>query len=140
MKRIRLIIMLMLGVLLLLSGCASASGVNKDESASEPAYEVTLKPGVYELSTESITVDITNTSAVDGGFARHYRIEQQTDGNWTTLPLEIIVTEDWILLPAGETQAHAYNLLQDQFDYRPGTYRVVLLGVDGEPSVEFELE
>ncbi len=107
---------------------------------SIPTYEITPKLGVYDLSTNAITIEIANTSDTNGGFGRYYRIEQQTDDGWAPLPLDIIVTEDWIILPAGETQEHSYNLCQDQFDYRPGVYRIVLLGVAGDPSVKFSLE
>jgi hypothetical protein len=110
------------------------------QSTGEPAYEVETERGRYGVSTDSITVNITNTSNVEGGYGRHYRIEEKAGERWTPLPLEIIVTEEWFILPAGETQAQSYNLFQDQFDYSPGTYRIVLTGVAGEPSVVFELE
>ncbi len=153
-----MLVLLLLFMSAILSGCGMLAFVTSTETHESVAvsavsgndsnkaeqsiatYEVTPKLGVYDLSTESITVDITNTSDIDGGFGRHYRIEQQTDDGWAPLPFDIIVTEDWIILPAGETQTHTYSLLQDQYNYRPGTFRVVLLGVTGEPSVEFELK
>ena len=116
------------------------SGSPASQPEQSASYSVAANPDRYEMSADSITVDITNTSDVDGGFGRYYRIEQRSDGGWIPLPLEIIVTEDWPLLPAGETQAQSYNLFQDQYDYSPGTYRIVLTGVAGEPSVVFELE
>jgi hypothetical protein len=110
-------------------------------ATGEPTYDVKPKLGVYDAETEAITVSITNISNVEGGYGRHYRIEEKAGESWTPLPLDIIVTEEWFILPTGETQEQTYNLFRDQFDYIPGTtYRIVLIGVAGEPSVLFELE
>ena len=122
------------------SSAPQSSSSASQQPTQTATYRVTANPDRYEVSTDSITVNITNTSDVDGGFGRYYRIEQRTDGEWIPLPLEIIVTEDWPLLPAGETQAQSYSLFQDQYDYSPGAYRIVLTGVSGEPSAEFDLE
>ena len=94
-------------------------------SDNEPAYEISHRLGTYDLGTQSIAVDITNPSDMDGSFARDYRIERQTNEGWAPLPLEIIVTWDMIALPAGETTTQSYNLHQDQYEYEPGTYRFV---------------
>jgi hypothetical protein len=111
------------------------------QANGEPAYEVKPKLSVYDANTEAIPVSITNISNAEGGYGHHYRIEEKAGETWTPLPLEIIVTEEWLILPAGETQEQTYNLFRDQFDYIPGTtYRIVLTGVAGEPSVMFQLE
>ncbi len=119
----------------------SDSEPNPGQTSGEPIYEVKPKLGVYDVDAESITVHITNTSDTEGGYGRYYRIEEKLGDVWTPLPLEIIVTEEWFILPPGETQTQTYNLFRDQHDYSPGTtYRIILAGVAGEPSVVFELQ
>ena len=129
---------------------ASASAIELPGSAVGPTsedwfdlqsdYYVSIEKPSYSVSTDAVVVNITNASYTDGGFDGRYRLESKVGTEWQALPLEIPAADEWIPLPADGVLAHSYSLLQNQYEYSPGIYRIVLLGVQGEPSVEFALE
>jgi hypothetical protein len=116
-----------------------SSSTGREETKAQPSYVITVPQNSYDINTELVTVNITNTSETEGGFSPHYRIEQQIDGEWTAVSLDISVTENWLILPAGETQEFSYKLFPMYYDYLPGNYRIVMTGVSGEPVAEFTL-
>jgi len=105
-----------------------------------PTYSVSVQTQSLPVTAEQITIRITNTSQVEGGYGYGHRIERFVSGRWEVVPLETSpVISIWMMLPAGQTVTYNLSLYQDQFDYQPGRHRVVLVGVAGEPSAEFTL-
>ena len=105
-----------------------------------PTYSVSVQTQSLHVTAEYITVRITNTSQVEGGYGYGHRIERYAGGRWEIVPLDTSpVISIWMILSAGQTVTYDFSLYQEQFDYQPGRYRVVLLGVEGQPSAEFTL-
>jgi len=105
-----------------------------------PTYSVSVHPQGIPVTSEYITVSITNTSQVEGGYGYGHRIQRHVNGRWENVPLNMSpVISIWAILPAGQTATYDLSLYQDQFFYEPGRYRVILTGVDGQPSAEFTL-
>lgn len=118
-------------------GTASSKGQSQP---AQPTYRVEVSPASYDVSTaDSITVKITNTSNVEGGYGYAYRIEQTVNGRWETVPLEFDVMEIAAILPAGKTNTETFSLHHEQYDYTPGTYRIVFLDGLGGASAEYTI-
>jgi len=105
-----------------------------------PTYSVSVQPQGVPVTSEYITVRITNTSQFEGGYGYGHRIERYVNGSWQSLQLDMSpVISIWMILPAGQTATYDLSLYSEQFYYQPGRYRVVLTGVEGQPSAEFTL-
>lgn len=110
--------------------------------ASQPAqtsYTVVADPSVYDISADSITVKITNTSQAEDGYGYAYRIERNNNGKWESIPLEFDVMEIAAILPAGQTNTEKFSLHREQYDYQSGDYRIVFLDGLGGASAQFTL-
>ena len=105
----------------------------------QPTFSAVVSPNIYSVSAEYITVEIVNTSEVEGWYGFGHRIERYVNGTWEIVPLEFFVVDLAMLLSAGYSAPYYFSLHQDQFDYQPGRYRIVLTGVPGEPWAEFTL-
>jgi hypothetical protein len=44
------------------------------------------------------------------------------------VPLQLVAPAVEVFLPAGQTNTETFNLHQDQYDYQPGSYRIVFPG------------
>lgn len=109
------------------------------QAPAQPTYTATATPTSYDQTAAAVSVTLTNTSGAEGGYGNAYRIEKNVDGSWQALPLEIEVTEEWAILPAGQSSQLTMSLYQEQFAYTPGTYRIVFLdGLNGA-TCEFSL-
>lgn len=117
-------------------GAASSSS---QSLPAQPTYKIVAVPASYDVSAASITVQIANTSQVEGGYGFSYRIERNANGKWAAVPLEFAVDDIAAILPAGKAQTETFSLHQEQYDYEPGTYRVVFLDGLGGASAEFTL-
>lgn len=107
--------------------------------AEQPAYIVAADPSIYEITATSISVKIINLSAVEGGYGYAYRIERKMNGGWEIVPLEFDVQAIAAILPAKQANTETFSLHHEQYDYTPGTYRIVLLDGLGGASAEFAL-
>ena len=105
----------------------------------DPIYSILVNPSIYYVTAEHITAEVTNISHVNRGFGAGYRIEKYTNGRWEAIPLIFDVMAIAWGLDAGQTITLRFSLHQDQFNYQPGTYRVVLVDALGEPSGQFTL-
>ena len=105
----------------------------------KPAYHVVADPASYDVSAEFITLQITNTSSTEGGYGHLYRIERKISKTWVVLPLTIEVTAEAVILPAGATKTERVYLHQEEYDYQPGTYRIVLLDGLNNATAAFTL-
>ena len=121
-------------------GSLGGASVQFTLTGGVPTYSVAAQPQSFPVTAEYITVAITNTSQVEGGYGLGYRIEKRINGNWELVPLNFAVIDIFMILPPGQTNTETFNLHQDQFYYQPGTYRIVLTGVAGEPSAQFTLQ
>ena len=106
---------------------------------TQPAYAVTAEPAAYDVSTESITVKITNNSHAEGGYGYAHRIEREISGRWEPLALDIAWNDIWVILPVGQTNTETFSLHREQYDYQPGAYRIVFTDGLGGASVQFTL-
>ncbi|WRS26810.1 immunoglobulin-like domain-containing protein [Oscillospiraceae bacterium MB08-C2-2] len=118
----------------------SSAVSNSQAQSSKPAYRVEASPASYAVDAPSITVKITNTSQVEGGYGYMYRIEREVNGSWQAIPLDFNVIEIFVTLPAGQTNTEEFSLFQEQYDYQPGTYHIVLSDGLGGASAQFTLE
>jgi hypothetical protein len=105
-----------------------------------PTYSVSVQPNTLPVTAASISVRITNTSQVEGSFGLSHRIDRRVGGRWETVPLNVDVPDIAMILAPGQTITETFSLHQDQYDYQPGTYRIVFLdGLDGA-SAPFTLQ
>ena len=109
-------------------------------TGGSPTYSVAVEPSTLPVTAEYITVRITNTSQVEGGYGLGHRFERFANGVWHPIPLYPVVPDIYVILSPGESNTEIFSLHQDEFDYQPGTYRIVLVGVAGQPSVQFTLQ
>lgn len=123
-----------------LDGLNSATAEFTLTGNAEASYSIVARPSSYSIDAESITVRITNTSQVEGGYGCAYRIDRNANGKWETIPLDFDVQTIAVILPAGETYTETFSLHQNQYNYQSGRYRIVLLDGLNNASAEFKLE
>lgn len=121
------------------SPAASSTSSGAQSQSAQPAYSIVAEPAICDISAASVTVKITNTSQVQGGYDYSHRIERKKDGNWEPLALDITWNDSWVDLPAGQTNTEKFSLHQGQYDYQPGSYRIVFLHSLSGASAEFNL-
>jgi len=125
------------------SSASSTSGSQsqpQSEPEDKPEYTVAAEPSFYPVSTESITVRITNISNAEGGYGLGHQLERNVDGAWEALPINVAVPSIWMFLFAEDSRVETFYLHHDMYDYQPGLYRIKFLdGLNGL-SAEFTLE
>ena len=99
---------------------------------ASPTYLVSVHPQSIPVTAEYVTVTITNTSQVEGGYGYGHRIERFVNGSWQTVPLDMgAVISIWMMLSPGQSATYDFSLHQEQYDHQPGRHRIVLTGLAG---------
>ena len=79
----------------------------------------------YAPGTQSIVMLLQNNSAERMTCGTDYTIEAHDGAGWVKVPLEFGVEDLGLLLDPGETHRLSVYLYTDQYEYTPGSYRVV---------------
>ncbi len=94
----------------------------------------TEKPS-YPVTTNSINIIFKNNTRKESGYGLYYTIEYFNGSSWVKVPLNFSVVAIYKILQPGESRTETFSLFQEQYDYKPGKYRII----NGGKSAEFTL-
>lgn len=112
---------------------SGSSRVNENHSHSSGAFGMTVHPGEYPLSTDSLSVAIVNSSNIEIGLYGHYFIEHFNEGTqyWERYYYPGIPTPDTAPLPPGSSLKLTWPLSAAKTTayagingFEPGKYRL----------------
>lgn len=122
-------------VVAVFSACNSSNTTN-GRGTSQP-IDATMQPHpltsvvmtaaqpTYALSTQQVTVTLTNNTRQEVTTGYHYSIDRQTGNGWENIPLNIAFIEVAIILQPGEAHDFEIDLHHSEHSYTAGRYRVV---------------
>lgn len=107
------------------SPAASSEPESSPAASNEPNITMTPEEESYAPGTQSIVMLLQNNSAERMTCGTDYTIEAHDGAGWVKVPLEFGVEDLGLLLDPGETHRLSVYLYTDQYEYTPGSYRVV---------------
>lgn len=121
--------------------------VKQNNSHSNPEGKISMTPrrDTYPVTIWGVYVTIENNTPYEYNTGLGYTIEYLNGSAWDKVPLSFVINYPVVLLHPGGSGEFAINLYHNQYNYKPGTYRV-LKTVESSPNdtqilfCEFNLE
>lgn len=97
---------------------------NNVSNDSEKKITMISRQETYPTSIKEINVIIENNTSVEYNTSLGYTIEYFNGSAWSRVPLDFNINYLIVFLPPGESKEFSIYLYPEQYNYKPGRYRI----------------